>query len=102
MVHSLDALGRISEQRQTLTALTEGGQDTLSDAHFFTERFLPGFLATDNTRRMVYALVWRNANLEKDGLDHFYAPYPGHPADVDFVKYSPHTFHRLKDGLSDI
>src|SRR5690625_5314236 len=48
---------------------------------FFTERFLPGFLATDNTRRMVYALVWRNANREKEGRDHFYAPYPGHPAE---------------------
>src|SRR5690625_5420476 len=66
---------------------------------FFTERFLPGFLATDNTRRMVYALVWRNANREKEGRDHFYAPYPGHPADVDFVKFYQHPFTRFNDGL---
>src|SRR5690625_22929 len=99
LVQSLDALGRIAEQRQKLTALTEGGQDTLSDAHFFTERFLPGFLATDNTRRMVYALVWRNANREKEGRDHFYAPYPGHPADADFVKFYQHPFTRFNDGL---
>lgn len=99
-VQSLDALGRIAAQRQKLTALTEAGQDTLTDAHFFTERFLPGFLATDNTRRLVYALVWRNANREKEDRDHFYAPYPGHPAEADFVEFHQHPFTRFNDGLS--
>ncbi|WP_111642458.1 glycoside hydrolase family 26 protein [Marinimicrobium alkaliphilum] len=98
-VQSLDALGRIAAERQKLTALTEAGQDTLTDANFYTERFLPGFLATDNTRRMVYTLVWRNANRDKEERDHFYAPYPDHPAAADFVDFYEHPFTRFNDGL---
>lgn len=101
-VQGLDALGAIAAERNKLTALTEGGQDTLTEPAFWTERFLSGLTATDNTRRMVYALVWRNTNREREARDHFYVPYPAHPAADDFVEFYRHPFTLFNDELPEL
>ena len=38
--------------------------------------------------RISYALVWRNAH-NRPG--HFYAPWPGHPSEQDFISF--YGFH---------
>lgn len=67
-------------------ALTEFGIDgtlagTLTDAtRWFTRDFLEPLKASDAARRLTYALTWRN-----EGETQFYVPYPGHPAEADFL-----------------
>ena len=31
--------------------------------------------------------MWRNANVERERMDHYYAPFLGHPSAPDFVRF---------------
>ncbi|WP_024460415.1 glycoside hydrolase family 26 protein [Marinimicrobium sp. LS-A18] len=89
-IASLGALAKLAAQRGKLAAMTEGGQDTLFESDFFTERLLKGWQANEWTRQIVYMQVWRNANRERESRDHFYVPYPDHPAADDFIEFYQH------------
>lgn len=89
-IASLGRLARLAAQRGKLAAMTEGGQDTLFESGFFTERLLDGWRANEWTRQIVYMQVWRNANRARENRDHFYVPYPGHPAAADFIDFYEH------------
>ena len=52
-------------------------------------------------RRIVYALVWRNAN-EAIKPGHHYGPYPGHPSAPDFVRFYQEPFVLFEDELPDL
>jgi mannan endo-1,4-beta-mannosidase len=43
---------------------------------------LPVLKKNASTRRTSWLLLWRNGR-----PDHFYAPYPGHPAAPDFIEF---------------
>lgn len=89
-VASLTGLAQLAAEREKLPAMTEGGQDTLFEPDFFTERLLSGLLDNEWTRQIAYVQLWRNANREREGKDHFYVPYPGHPAEADFIEFYRH------------
>lgn len=63
-----------------LAALTEAGYEGIPDSMWWTTTFWP---AIEN-HRISYALVWRNAH-NRPG--HFYAPWPGHPSEQDFISF---------------
>ena len=67
-----------------LAALTEAGYEGIPDSMWWTTTFWP---AIEN-HRISYALVWRNAH-NRPG--HFYAPWPGHPSEQDFISF--YGFH---------
>jgi len=67
-----------------LAALTEAGYEGIPDSMWWTTTFWP---AIEN-HRISYALVWRNAH-NRPG--HFYAPWPGHPSEQDFISF--YSFH---------
>lgn len=71
-----------AERRGKIAALTETGSESLTVPDWFT-----GVLQTvlDSVPSAAYVVVWRNAS---DKPDHFYAPYPGHPAEADFRKFA--------------
>ncbi len=69
-----------AEKRDKLFVFSETGLESLPMAEWFTETLLPAIEET----HPVYVLVWRNA-VERP--THHYAPYPGHPAAEDFVKF---------------
>ena len=56
---------------------SETGQETLSVANWFTRVLYPAI----EQASPAYVLVWRNAH---ERPNHYYAPYPGHPACDDF------------------
>ncbi len=76
-------LGIVTEaavEHGKLAALTEAGYEGIPDSMWWTTTFWP---AIEN-HRISYALVWRNAH-NRPG--HFYAPWPGHPSEQDFISF---------------
>ena len=86
MVRLCRVVVQLAERNSKVPALTEFGyRDGLSKckrADWYTACFLEPMKADPVARRIACALVWRNANKE-----HFWVPYPGHPAVDDFKKF---------------
>lgn len=83
----LEIVTEAAEAHGKLAALTEAGYEGIPDSAWWTGAFWPAI----RDHRISYALVWRNAH-NKPG--HFYAPYPGHVSEQDFI-----TFHNLPETL---
>ncbi|MCG8374139.1 MAG: hypothetical protein MI700_11420, partial [Balneolales bacterium] len=58
--------------------------------------------ANEWTQQIVYMLVWRNANFEKENRDHFYAPYEGHQSQQNFIEFKETEFILFEDELPDM
>ncbi len=101
-IASLSGVAKLAASKGKLAAMTEGGQDTLFEPEFFTERLLKGWLANKWTRQIVYMQVWRNANRERENRDHFYAPYPEHPSAEDFIQFYQHPATLFESDLPEM
>ncbi len=71
-----------ANRRGKLAALTETGLESIPDAAWWTESLLktissPGL-------KLSYVLVWRN---DSRSSTHYYAPYPGHSSETDFLRF---------------
>ena len=102
LIRSLESLADIATQKNKLAALTEGGQETLPDSTFWTDRLLAGVLASPKTKKIAFVTVWRNADHAKENREHFYAPYPGHPSAKNFVEFYNHPFVMFQDNLPNL
>ena len=71
-----------AKKRGKLAAFTETGSETIPVANWYTEVLLPNI----QDLGIAYVCVWRNA-MDEMKPNHFYAPYPGHPAEADFKKF---------------
>lgn len=69
-------------KRGKIAAFTETGLEGLEISDWYTRVLLPAI----NDLPIAYVCVWRNA-IESEKPNHFYAPYPGHPAEADFKKF---------------
>jgi len=63
-----------------IAALTEAGYEGIPDSTWWTSTLWPAV----KDHKISYVLVWRNAH-NKPG--HFYAPFPGHLSEKDFVDF---------------
>lgn len=97
LIKSLETIVRIAEQRDKIPALTETGLDKLHINGWWTGMLLAGINANEETRRISYLLVWRNASME-----HFHAPYPGHVSVADFVKFYNDPLTVFESDLPDM
>jgi len=70
--------------------------------YWFTERLYPVLARDGGVSDISYVLVWRNTNAETDRVDHYYAPYPGHPAEEDFLRFSRKTDILFEDDLPNL
>jgi len=99
-VKSLALICRYARSKNKPAALTETGLEKITDKNWFTE-VLNSIKADKDARYISYMMVWRNAH-----TGHFYAPYPGHQSEADFIKFynDPYTlfltdiseFHKYK------
>lgn len=69
-------------KRGKLVAFTETGLESVVIDNWYTEVLLPLM----NDIPVAYVCVWRNANQEEKP-EHYYVPYPGHPAEADFKMF---------------
>ena len=98
----LRTVSELAVERGKLSALTETGVETVPDPTWWTGVLLPAIETDAMTRRISYALVWRNANPDGDRADHFYAPHPGHPSVPDFVRFYESPAVLFEDELPDL
>ena len=98
----LRTVSELAVERGKLSALTETGVETVPDPTWWTGVLLPAIETDAMTRRISYALVWRNANPDGDRADHFYAPHPGHPSVPDFVRFYESPTVLFEDELPDL
>ena len=91
-----------AEKRGKIPAFTETGLEALPDSVWYTDFLLRGILSDEVSKRIAYILVWRNSNNATDRQNHYYAPFPGHPAEADFVKFYEHPFTLFESDLPDM
>lgn len=70
-----------AERRGKIAAFTETGCESVVIDDWYTSVLLPIL----KSYPVAYVTVWRNAH---DKPQHFYTPYPGHPAEADFKKFA--------------
>jgi len=92
-----------AEARGKIPALTETGQENcLADADWYTNQLLAAITGHPTAQRIAYLLTWRNSNNATDRQNHFYTPYPGHPAEADFVTFVNHPLILMESDLPDM
>lgn len=101
-ITGLSAIGRIAKAKNKVAALTEGGQETVSQPHFWTEVVLNGLRANNDSRGVAYLMVWRNANREREQRDHYFAPYKGHSSEKDFLEFYHHPATLFEQQLPEV
>lgn len=77
---NLPMLCQLADDHGKVAAITETGYEGIKAADWWTQTLLPAI----SKYPVSYLMVWRNAH-DKEG--HFYAPYPGHPSALDFMKF---------------
>lgn len=70
-------------KRGKIAAFTETGLEGLEIPDWYTTVLQPAI----KDLPIAYVCVWRNA-IESEKPNHFYVPYPGHPAEADFKKFA--------------
>jgi mannan endo-1,4-beta-mannosidase len=79
---SLRMIATLAESRGKIAALTEVGIDQNPYANWWTDYLLASITYTNESKKIAWALVWRNAR-----EDHFFGPYPGHISEGNFIQF---------------
>lgn len=69
-----------AKKRGKIAALTETGLESITIDDWYTSTLLPIL----QSYPVAYVTVWRNAH---DKPQHYYVPFPGHPAEADFREF---------------
>lgn len=101
-IQSLTYTAQIADSLNKIAALTETGIETIPDPESWSNIYLAALKANPWTERIVYMLTWRNANLERMGREHFYAPYSGHASSEDFISFKNSEFILFEDEVPDL
>ena len=73
-------VSEVATEHGKIAALTEAGYEGIPDSTWWTGTLWPAV----KNHKISYLLVWRNAH-NKPG--HFYAPWPGHLSEKDFIDF---------------
>ncbi len=80
-----------------LAAFTETGLESIPDTGWWTEKLL-GTIRKEKLQ-LAYVLVWRN---DSRSQTHYYAPYPGHVSEKDFIKFYNDKYTLFENDLKNI
>jgi mannan endo-1,4-beta-mannosidase len=94
---SLRTLVTIAGEKNKLPALTETGNNLVSESDWFTSRILEPIKNDSIARRISWLLVWRNI-----WHTHYFAPYLGHHAEEDFMIFYNDELILFEDGLPSL
>lgn len=93
----LKIVSDIAKDRHKLAALTETGLEGITNPEWYTDVLLP--ILKNPAIKLIYVAVWRNANYNPA---HYYAPFPGHPAESDFRKFKDDPQIYFEDQLPEL
>ena len=99
---SLKRIAQIARDKNKIAALSETGNNKLPIADFWTGRLLKAVSADADAMEIAYALVWRNANTEREKSEQFFAPYPGQASAADFVNFYQSPVVMFESELPDM
>ena len=101
MVKLCAVVSRLAEKHGKVAALTEFGyKEGLNNCQrndWYTSCFLRPLKRDRYAGGIAYALTWRNAS-----TNHFWVPYPGHPAAADFKKFFDDPMTVFENDLPDM
>lgn len=97
MTRRLRTLVQLAESRGKIAALTETGANRIEEPTWWTNRLLKAIKSDSLSQRIVYALVWRNADERQ-----YFAPYAGHTSAPDFVEFYQDPFVLFGDELPEL
>lgn len=80
-----------------LAAFTETGLESIPNTSWWTETLLKA-LKSENMQ-LCYVLVWRN---DSRSPTHYYAPYPGHVSEPDFLRFYNDPYTLFENDLKTI
>lgn len=81
-----------------LAAFTETGLESIPNPTWWTETLLK-VMRADKDMRLCYVLVWRN---DIRSPTHYYAPFPGHVSEPDFLKFYKDPYTLFECDLQNI
>ena len=80
-----------------LAAFTETGLESIPNQNWWTDILLKTVKSAN--LKLAYVLVWRN---DTRSPTHYYAPFPGHTSEADFIKFYNDPFTLFEKDLGDI
>lgn len=80
-----------------LAAFTETGLESIPNTTWWTETLLMAL--RKEKMRLTYVLVWRN---DTKSPTHYYAPFPGHVSEPDFLKFYNDPYTLFEKDLKNI
>ncbi|WP_276500051.1 glycoside hydrolase family 26 protein [Terrimonas pollutisoli] len=80
-----------------LAAFTETGLESIPNATWWTNILLK--TVKSENLKLAYVLVWRN---DTRSPTHYYAPFPGHTSEADFIKFYNDPFTLFEKDLGNI
>ena len=91
----LDVISGMAEARGKVSALTEVGIDKVPIRDWWTNYLLAAVLYNAQSRKIAWALVWRNASVE-----HYFAPFPGQQSAADFIQFYRNDFTLFESDVA--
>ena len=82
-----------------LAAFTETGLESIPNPTWWTQTLLKVMKGTYKNLRLSYVLVWRN---DSRSPTHYYAPFPGHISEPDFIKFYNDPYTLFEKDLKNI
>lgn len=91
----LEIITSIANKKNKIAAFTETGSEKIPNHKWWTEELLK--VMDNDSIKISFVMVWRNAH-----LNHFYAPYKGHPSADDFMNFKNNSKIIFADELPNL
>jgi mannan endo-1,4-beta-mannosidase len=92
----LKIVSDLALRKNKLAAFTETGLESIPNANWWTGVLLK---TLKQDVQLCYVLVWRN---DTRSPTHYYAPFPGHSSEPDFIKFYNDPFTMFETDLRNI
>jgi len=96
-IKKLKIVSDYAEKAGKLAAFTETGLESIPNTTWWTETLLRSL--KKEKLKLCYVLVWRN---DTKSPTHYYAPFPGHISEPDFIKFYNDPYTLFENDLKNI
>ena len=96
-VKKLKIVSDYAKKAGKLAAFTETGLESIPNKTWWTETLLKSLKSQD--LQLTYVLVWRN---DARSPTHYYAPYPGHTSEADFISFYKDPYTLFENDLKGL
>ena len=96
-IKKLKIVSDYAEKAGKLAAFTETGLESIPNSTWWTETLLRSL--KKEKLKLAYILVWRN---DTKSPTHYYAPFPGHISEPDFIKFYNDPYTLFENDLKKI